>query len=551
MKTIKDKQLLMAADFAGYPLKEEIKAYLEKKGWTITDIGVKADSDPNDTELMFHRIGLKVGSMITEKEFERALIFCGTGMGIHIAASKCPGVMAGVVESVPAALRAVTGNAVNVLAMGAFYVAPKMGCDIADAYLQANLGDGYEYWPNFYEFHKLAIDELEAFDYEEYKKNGFKIERNSRYVELSYGNKGPVIEIFGHLDVVPVNNQKLFKVKKEKNKLIGRGVADDKGPLLAATYAAIALKNKDLIKNAQVKIFAGGDEENGSSCITNYVKTHKAPTFGFTPDSSFPLVYGEKGNTFVTMKKNVNFKNIVAIKGGKASNVVIGEATFKVNNINKIKNKLKTPHKIKGDEITFIGLSAHGSKPELGKNAFLLGLQELAKLNHDQTALKIADAFLDTKGHKLNAYYKSKNLGEISFNVGLVTYKNQQLTISVDCRRPENAKHKDVVKKLLKSFNFKLVKDVFHAPLLFDLKSPLLSLLMDAYKKETGDQTKPKYSGGGTYAKKIANTVAFGAESINKDYHMHQDDEYIPINDLFTAMSIYAHAIYNLMNAKK
>ena len=49
MKTIKDKQLLMAADFAGYPLKEAIKEYLEKKGWTITDIGVKADSDPQST----------------------------------------------------------------------------------------------------------------------------------------------------------------------------------------------------------------------------------------------------------------------------------------------------------------------------------------------------------------------------------------------------------------------------------------------------------------------------------------------------------------------
>ena len=34
----------------------------------------------------------------------------------------------------------------------------------------------YEWWQNFYEFHKLAIDELEAFDYEEYKKNGFKVE---------------------------------------------------------------------------------------------------------------------------------------------------------------------------------------------------------------------------------------------------------------------------------------------------------------------------------------------------------------------------------------
>jgi ribose 5-phosphate isomerase B len=128
-----------------------------------------------NTDLMFHRIGLRIGSLIAEGEFERALAFCGTGMGIHIAASKCPHVMAGVVESVPAALRAITGNGVNVLAMGAFYVAPQMGCDIADAYLGASLGSGYEWWKNFYEFHKLAIDELEAFDYAAYKANGFKL----------------------------------------------------------------------------------------------------------------------------------------------------------------------------------------------------------------------------------------------------------------------------------------------------------------------------------------------------------------------------------------
>ena len=159
MKTIANKELLVAADFAGFPLKEAVVEHLTKKGWKITDIGVKADSDPNNT----------------------ALIFCGTGMGIHIAASKCPHVHAGVVESVPAALRAITGNGVNVLAMGAFYVAPKMGCDIADAYLNAELGSGYEWWHNFYEFHKLAIDELEAFNYEEYKKNGFKVNKLGDY----------------------------------------------------------------------------------------------------------------------------------------------------------------------------------------------------------------------------------------------------------------------------------------------------------------------------------------------------------------------------------
>ncbi len=175
MKTVKDKQLLVGADFAGYPLKEAVCAHLREKGWTITDVGV---TDPNvdDSENMFHRVGLRVGAKIAEREFERALIFCGTGMGIHIAASKCPHVHAGVVESVPAGLRAITGNGVNVLSMGAFYVAPQMGIEIADAFLGNELGSGYEWWPNFYEFHKLAIDELEAFDYETYKANGFKME---------------------------------------------------------------------------------------------------------------------------------------------------------------------------------------------------------------------------------------------------------------------------------------------------------------------------------------------------------------------------------------
>ena len=179
MKKVKDKQVLVGADFAGFPLKEAVVEHLRNKGWTVTDIGVKS-ADEKEPE-MFHRIGLKVGAKISEGEFERALLFCGTGMGIHIAASKCPGVHAGVVESVPAALRAITGNGVNVLAMGAFYVAPQMGKDIADAFLNHNLGDGYEWWPNFYEFHKLAIDELNEFDYEKFKANNFEVERLGDY----------------------------------------------------------------------------------------------------------------------------------------------------------------------------------------------------------------------------------------------------------------------------------------------------------------------------------------------------------------------------------
>ncbi len=90
MKTVKNKQILVGADFAGYPLKEAVVAHLKAKGWEVTDVGVKADSDENDNDLMFHRVGLRAGAMVSEGEFERALLFSGTGMGIYIAASKCP-----------------------------------------------------------------------------------------------------------------------------------------------------------------------------------------------------------------------------------------------------------------------------------------------------------------------------------------------------------------------------------------------------------------------------------------------------------------------------
>ena len=53
-------------------------------------------------------------------------------------------------------------------------MAPQMGIEIADAFLNHQLGDGYESWHNFYEFHKLAYDEIEAFDYETFKRTGFR-----------------------------------------------------------------------------------------------------------------------------------------------------------------------------------------------------------------------------------------------------------------------------------------------------------------------------------------------------------------------------------------
>ncbi len=182
MKMVKDKQVLVGSDLTACPLKDEVVRHLRAKGWEVTDVGVQSP-DEKDPE-MYHRIGFKVGAMISEGEFERALLFDGAGMACHIAANKCPHVHAAVVESIPSALRCVTANHCNVLSMGSFYTTPQQAMAMADAFLEHSFGDGYEDWDGFLEYHLIGYEEIENFDYEEYKQNGFKL-KNPRNHELS------------------------------------------------------------------------------------------------------------------------------------------------------------------------------------------------------------------------------------------------------------------------------------------------------------------------------------------------------------------------------
>lgn len=170
MKTTKDRHVVVGADFAGFPLKEYVRKHLIARGWTVTDLTPTLEGIP-----MYHRVGFMVGAQIAEGNFEKALAFCGTGMGIHIAASKCPHVHAAVCESVPAALRSATANNCNVLAMGGFFIAPRLGMAMADAFLDHSFGQGYEDWDGFYDYHRIGYEECETFDYAAYRDNGFEV----------------------------------------------------------------------------------------------------------------------------------------------------------------------------------------------------------------------------------------------------------------------------------------------------------------------------------------------------------------------------------------
>jgi ribose 5-phosphate isomerase B len=167
---IQGRRVVIGADFAGFELKEAVAVHLRARGWAVTDLTPDREDLP-----MYHRVGFLIGSQISEGRFEKALAFCGSGMGIHIAASRCPHVHAAVCESVATARRAATANNANVLAMGAFFTGPRLAMAMADAFLESSLGDGYDEWDGFHEYHRLGYQECENFDYAAYRDAGFAL----------------------------------------------------------------------------------------------------------------------------------------------------------------------------------------------------------------------------------------------------------------------------------------------------------------------------------------------------------------------------------------
>jgi ribose 5-phosphate isomerase B len=83
-------------------------------------------------------------------------------------------VQAAVVESVRSAKRASQANNTNVLSMGGFWMSPADGIEAVDEWLNTKLGDGWEETPFSIDYHKLAYDEIDQFDYEAFKANGFE-----------------------------------------------------------------------------------------------------------------------------------------------------------------------------------------------------------------------------------------------------------------------------------------------------------------------------------------------------------------------------------------
>ena len=125
-------RLALASDHAGYDLKEELEAFLDRAGHEVEDLGTHG-REPVD----YPDAGEAVGEALRSGRVDRGIIVCGSGAGVSIAANKIPGVRAAVCHDTYTAHQAVEHDDLNVLCLGSRVIGGSLATEIVTAFLSA------------------------------------------------------------------------------------------------------------------------------------------------------------------------------------------------------------------------------------------------------------------------------------------------------------------------------------------------------------------------------------------------------------------------------
>ena len=142
--------IAIASDHGGFDLKNEVAKHLEETGVAFKDYGTftKDSCDYAD-------YAEKACAAVTSGEAELALLFCGTGIGISMAANKIKGIRAAVVSDYFSAKFTRAHNDTNVLCMGGRVVGPGLACELVDVFLNTPFEGGR---------HQQRIDKIMALE---------------------------------------------------------------------------------------------------------------------------------------------------------------------------------------------------------------------------------------------------------------------------------------------------------------------------------------------------------------------------------------------------
>lgn len=420
---------------------------------------------------------------------------------------------------------------------------------------------------------------------------GLKVGENGGYYGYAeYGDpEKPMIGILAHADIVPAGTgwtSDPFTLRRDGDVIYGRGVADDKGPLVAMLYVLKKLRDEKANLRHRVRLIVGCNEETGSLCLKKYAAEGEVPVVSLVPDSDFPVINSENGilHTDVVITPDEVFADsVVSLHAGTRANVVPGEASVTLKNGTEACDKMRaliatfdaaqvfsTPEiaenlvrigakpgdftvsvEESGVTVTAKGVAGHAMAPDLADNALWKIWAVLAAIMpKSQTANLIFDTFARPDASKaIGAYREDKETGVLTMNMGVADYDGGELTLKFDFRLPISAKPDDVEAALKTAFGESCVikRARFADNLYMAEDSPLIRTLLGVYSAVTGKKNpRPIQTGGGTYARELPNAVAYGPTEEGEVTDLHNADEHIELASLDRLFDVYVKAIGKL-----
>lgn len=432
----------------------------------------------------------------------------------------------------------------------------------------------------------LEVDNAYRFYLAKAKELGMTTKDVDGYaVHAEVGSGSGMAMALTHVDIVPAGRGWTADPYGELrgDVIYGRGSQDNKGPTAACLYALKALVDSGAALNKRVRHVVGGNEESGFRCVRHYFEVEEQPTYGFSPDAMFPLVFAEKGSMNVVVSFELDGTGsgvrVVSLDGGDRANIVApwAEAVLRVPHgqedwvVSEIEEQVEDAtfaaggpgplefsfEKGKGTvKVTVKGKGAHASTPDEGTNA-ITGLAHAlgrlgGSLSQSEKVAFIAEA-AEIYGKGLDIASSDDISGRLSCNLGLAKTEERDgkkvLYCTYNMRYPVKADGEDLKARALSCkrpagimVEVPSVGKVHYT----DPESQIVKTLLRVYREETGDMSPPMAIGGGTYAKVIKNGVAYGPGIPGAPELAHQADERITKDDLRFMVRVYARALFAL-----
>ena len=406
---------------------------------------------------------------------------------------------------------------------------------------------------------------------------GFRTENHEGYVGTADLNEhGDGLHILAHLDVVGAGDgwdTDPYCLVRDGDLIYGRGTDDDKGPLVAALLAMRCVRELGIPLTKNVRLIMGTDEESGSEDIEHYYASHPFAPYSLSPDADFPVTNIEKAHycpRFSASWKRTQAPgvHVLALDGGIRVNVAPANCTCLLENADKAQLEavlkqvsgetgVSLAAEFQGNtaKITAVGVQAHASTPDEGKNAITATLQALCALPlaegaAEETVRQLHECFPhgDNRGKAMGIAMEDKVSGCLTLTFSMVHLDTEGFWGIFDSRDPLCATEKNtcrVTEARMAAFGWKCEGKLGPAHAV-DGNSDFIKTLLSAYETYTGRKGYCEAIGGGTYVHEIPGGVAFGAGEHDFDSHLHGANERARISQLLKTAMIYALVIGNL-----